>query len=294
MTKPFHMDVTERAIIRKSVQPIRAVGRAYRGGKTKKKAEKGVIPLLPPPPRTRNSPTLRRTYPVTVIRAMRPKTVPIQGSIPDCDCSRPTPGSRFCSSDNYTFFDDHTPTILADDLNAKHTAWGSRVVLPARHQLLQDAANYGYEVLGPDTPSHVPTDPRFRANVLNSVVCHRLPFPIYVEDLFDMDTQHLPILITLDTIAHLTPARPQTHRTNWSAYQRALEELHVGKSFSSPEEVDLAALHLNHEIQTAYGAATIHLPAPTCRRWDLPPCLQRALQHKRNLQRLWARMRRVI
>ncbi|GBP64862.1 Probable RNA-directed DNA polymerase from transposon BS [Eumeta japonica] len=230
MTKPFHMDVTERVI----------------------------NPSNP-------SELLAEKEPIVERRRRRRRRK-------DCDCSRPTPGSRFCSSDIHTFFDDHTPTILTGDLNAKHTAWGSRVVSLARRQLLQDAADYGYEVLGPDTPSHVPTDPHFRANVLNSVLCHRLPFPIHVEDLFDMDTQHL-ILITLDTIPHLTPARPQTHRTNWSAYQRALEELHVGKSFSSPEEVDLAALHLNHEIQTAYGAATIHLPAPTCRRWDRPPCL---------------------
>ncbi|GBP37483.1 hypothetical protein EVAR_79416_1 [Eumeta japonica] len=102
-----------------------------------------------------------------------------------------------------------------------------------------------------------------------------------------MDTQHLSILITLGTTAHLTPARPDTHRTNWSLNQRALEELHIGKSSSSPEEVDSAAQRLNHEIQIAYGAATTHLPAPTCRRWDLPPCLQRALQHKRNLGAAW-------
>ncbi|GBP78732.1 hypothetical protein EVAR_54543_1 [Eumeta japonica] len=33
------------------------------------------------------------------------------------------------------------------------------------------------------------------------------------------------------------------------------------------------------------------LVAPTHRRWDLPPRLQRAVQHKHNLQRLWARTR---
>ncbi|GBP94618.1 RNA-directed DNA polymerase from mobile element jockey [Eumeta japonica] len=65
----------------------------------------------------------------------------------------------------------------------------------------------------------------------------------------------------------------------------------MGKSFSSPEEVDSAASRLNHEIQVAYSSATTHLPAATCRRWDLPLRLQRALQHKRNLQRLWPRTR---
>ncbi|GBP33080.1 Retrovirus-related Pol polyprotein from transposon 297 [Eumeta japonica] len=156
---------------------------------------------------------------------------------------------------------------------------------------LQDAEDYGNEVLGPDTTLHVPTDSRFGTDVLDIVFCHRVPFPIHVEVIYDMDTQDLPILIMLGTTAHLTLARPQTHRTNWSAYLRTLEELHIGKSFSSSEEVELAALHLNQKIQTAYGAATTHLPAPTNRRWDLPPRLQCASQHKRNLQRLWAKTR---
>ncbi|GBP57181.1 hypothetical protein EVAR_37860_1 [Eumeta japonica] len=43
-----------------------------------------------------------------------------------------------------------------------------------------------------------------------------------------MDTQHLPIVITLGTTTHLTPARPEIYRTNWNAYQRALDELDIG------------------------------------------------------------------
>ncbi|GBP29508.1 Probable RNA-directed DNA polymerase from transposon BS [Eumeta japonica] len=129
-------------------------------------------------------------------------------------------------------FDDSTPTILAGDLNAKHTAWGSRVISSAGRQLLQDSEQHGYEVIGPDTPSHIPTDPRFRADVLDVLLCHQLPYPIYVEVLYDMDTQHLPILITLGTTAHMTPALPPTYRTDWDAFRSALGELHIGKSFS--------------------------------------------------------------
>ncbi|GBP17987.1 hypothetical protein EVAR_16931_1 [Eumeta japonica] len=90
---------------------------------------------------------------------------------------------------------------------------------------------------------------------------------------------------TLGTTAYMIPVRPQTHRTDWSAYQRALQELLIGKSFFYPDEVDLATQHLIEKVQTAYSAATTYLPAPTSRRWDLPPRLQRALQQKRNLQR---------
>ncbi|GBP52036.1 hypothetical protein EVAR_97506_1 [Eumeta japonica] len=100
------------------------------------------------------------------------------------------------------------------------------------------------------------------------MLCYRLPFPIHVEVLYDMDIEHLPILITLGATAYLTFACSQTHHTNWSAYQSTLKELHIGKFFSC--------------------SATTHLPTPNSRRWDLPPRLQRALQHKRNLQRMWA------
>ncbi|GBP47639.1 Probable RNA-directed DNA polymerase from transposon BS [Eumeta japonica] len=110
-----------------------------------------------------------------------------------------------------------TPTILAGDLNAKHTAWGSRVISPAGRQLLQDSEQHGYEVR---TTHHHTSRLTFRfADVLDVVLCHQLPYPIYVEVLYDMDTQHLPILITLGTTAHMTPARPPTHRTDWDAFK---------------------------------------------------------------------------
>ncbi|GBP08356.1 Probable RNA-directed DNA polymerase from transposon BS [Eumeta japonica] len=113
----------------------------------------------------------------------------------------PPSRSRFCSSDILTIFDDCIPTIVTGDLNANHIAWGSRVISPAGRQLLQDSEQHGYEVIGSDTPSHIPTDPRFRADVLDVVLCHQLSYSIHVEVLHDMDTQHLPIPITLGTTA---------------------------------------------------------------------------------------------
>ncbi|GBP22129.1 hypothetical protein EVAR_10638_1 [Eumeta japonica] len=50
-----------------------------------------------------------------------------------------------------------------------------RVVSPAGHRLLQDSEDrtshpHGYEVIGPDSPSRVPIDPRFGADVLDIVL----------------------------------------------------------------------------------------------------------------------------
>ncbi|GBP47303.1 Probable RNA-directed DNA polymerase from transposon X-element [Eumeta japonica] len=254
MTEPSHRDLTERAINPPNPSGLLAEEESIVEGRRRRRQ------------RRRRKKVLRNSgCPISscIVATKSPPRVSHTELEQNC-------GSRFCFSDIHAIFDNHTLTILAGDFNAKHTVWGSRVVSPMGRQLLQNTKDYGYEILCPDTPSHVPTDPRFSADVLDIVLCPRLPFPIHVEVLYDMATHHPPILITLGTTGHLTPARP--HNT-------------------PPEEVDLAAKHLNYEIQTAYGTATTHLPEPNCRQWDLPPRLQRAPQHKRNLQRLWARTR---
>ncbi|GBP15498.1 hypothetical protein EVAR_9278_1 [Eumeta japonica] len=56
---------------------------------------------------------------------------------------------------------------------------------------MEDAESRGYEVLGPDTPTHVPTDPRHRADILDIVLNH----------IYSMGTQHLSNLITITYVA---------------------------------------------------------------------------------------------
>ncbi|GBP37245.1 hypothetical protein EVAR_35678_1 [Eumeta japonica] len=108
--------------------------------------------------------------------------------------------------------------------------------LPDRPTTTTDSEEHGYEVVEPDT-THIPTDSHFGADILDVVLFYQLPYPIHVEMLYDTDTLHLPLLITLGTTAHTTSARPLTHRNDWSAYKRALEELHIGKSLSCPEDI---------------------------------------------------------
>ncbi|GBP32757.1 hypothetical protein EVAR_18910_1 [Eumeta japonica] len=62
---------------------------------------------------------------------------------------------------------------------------------------MKDAKSQGYEVLGPDTPTHVPTNPHRLADVFNIILSHKVGWPVHVEVIYDMDTQHLSILITV-------------------------------------------------------------------------------------------------
>ncbi|XP_050362050.1 uncharacterized protein LOC126781214 [Nymphalis io] len=92
------------------------------------------------------------------------------------------PGQVFCSTDVQSLIDSPMPTLIVGDLNAKHHAWGSRVITQAGRHLLEDSERQGYGVLGPGAPTHIPTNPTYQPDVLDIVLHHRLDAPIDVED----------------------------------------------------------------------------------------------------------------
>ncbi|GBP49142.1 Probable RNA-directed DNA polymerase from transposon BS [Eumeta japonica] len=98
------------------------------------------------------------------------------------------PGTKMCVQDIHAIFQEQTPTLIIGDLNAKHKAWGLHSISRAGRLLMEDAERQGYEVLGPDTPTHVPTDIRHRPDVLDIVIGHKMRRPMHVEVMYGMDT----------------------------------------------------------------------------------------------------------
>lgn len=201
------------------------------------------------------------------------------------------PGPRYSPQDISAIFDSPTPTLLAADLNAKHPDWGSRVINPVGRQLQQDAEAKDITILGPDSPTHIPTNNRHSADVLDILLTKNFPYPVQVEVLYDLDTNHLPLLITLALTAVCTVPRPQGIKTDWEAFSRALSGLDVGR-LSSPEEVEQEATRLTAKLQEAREAASRPIPQRRQNaRDELPTDLKRRLATKRRVRRDWARSR---
>ncbi|GBP63546.1 Probable RNA-directed DNA polymerase from transposon BS [Eumeta japonica] len=118
----------------------------------------------------------------------------------------------------------------------------------------------GYKVLGPDIPTHVPTDSRHRADVLDIILIH-------VEVIYDMVTQHLPILATVEVWARHLPPQTTRKRTDWTAFQVSLKTLHLGFSFAA---VYTVVNQLVNKIRRAQSITPTLLPISTSRRRDLP------------------------
>ncbi|KAJ0173910.1 hypothetical protein K1T71_010056 [Dendrolimus kikuchii] len=200
------------------------------------------------------------------------------------------PGPRFLATDLRNIFDGTTPTVLVGDLNAKHHAWGSRVITPAGKRLLDEAEAGDLTVIGPDSPTHIPSNPHHSADVLDIVVHQNLCCPVHIEVLYDLDTQHLPILVTLALEVIAIPQKTLSTRTNWAAYATSMEYLPLGP-LSTPEEVESSARLIMERMKAAKDAATTMSPIRTRRRPELPARLSQDINHKRALRRLWARTR---
>ncbi|GBP53891.1 hypothetical protein EVAR_96569_1 [Eumeta japonica] len=143
--------------------------------------------------------------------------------------------------DVHATFSDQTPTLIIDDLIAKRKAWGSHSIYRAGRLLMEDAERHGYEALGPDTFTHVPTDMRHRPDVLDIVIGHKIRRPMHVEFVSSMDTHHLLILVTVGTGTSNAPQATLRQRVVWENFETFLEALHLGPSFETAAYVEASA-----------------------------------------------------
>ncbi|KOB77430.1 putative endonuclease and reverse transcriptase-like protein, partial [Operophtera brumata] len=129
------------------------------------------------------------------------------------------------------------------------------------------------------------------ADVLDILLKKHIRCPVQIEVLYDLDTQHLPILITLALSANFTAPRPTGVKTDWVAYTTALMSIDVGP-LTTPAEVENEIAKFTDSIQKAKVEASTPIAARRPQARDqLPPHIKRELKKKRILRREWARSR---
>ncbi|CAH2094956.1 unnamed protein product [Euphydryas editha] len=201
------------------------------------------------------------------------------------------PGQDFHPEDLQCIFVQQRPTIMVGDLNAKHPTWGSNTMTPVGRKLYEDAELNGYVVVGPSSPTHIPSDPRCRPDVLDIVVHSGLPSPVNVEVIYDLDTQHLPLLVTVDLQDSIRVQKGPRRRIDWSHYAAHLKQFELPLPIRTVQEVEEATQVISNHIKMAMEEASIPINITTAQRNPLPGPLRAMLRRKRDLRKLWARTR---
>lgn len=202
------------------------------------------------------------------------------------------PGGPLNSADLQSLLPHATDTCLmaAGDWNCKSTTWNSLITNSVGKHLLEYADRHGYDISGPDTPTHYPDQQNYMPDVIDIAVHKGLPAPPILEVLTDeVQSDHQPVLMILQSRpASLQPPPPRP-RIDWPTFQDAIQETIPSRPISSAVDVDELTTEITATIQLAKDKAT--LPPRQARNPQTPAKLARLLQEKRRLRKTWQRTR---
>lgn len=89
--------------------------------------------------------------------------------------------------------------LIAGDLNAKNTNWGCRVINPNGTKLQYFTANTLYTIYAPNEHTYFPSNANRQADILDIIVIKSVPFSRTQEPFAELDSDHIPIKITISS-----------------------------------------------------------------------------------------------
>lgn len=141
--------------------------------------------------------------------------------------------------------------------------------------------------MGSDSPTHVPTCINHAADVLDIAVIQALHVPAYLKVLYDTDTQHFPIFLTLSSAIELKAPRTCI-KINWELYKENLIAYNLPCALSTREDIETAAKHWMSTISTAKEKSSQVIErSTTFLREILPDHIRKKLREKRRLRKRW-------
>ncbi|KOB69997.1 Uncharacterized protein OBRU01_15904 [Operophtera brumata] len=129
--------------------------------------------------------------------------------------------------------------IAAGDWNCKHPSWNSNTSNPDGGRLRRHADSRGYDVSGPETPTHYPDQTNYRPDVIDVAVHKGLPFFPRAEVLLDeLLSDHQPVLLRLETRPTTLRPLPRRPGIDWLKFADIIQGTTPTGPVSTPEEVD--------------------------------------------------------
>lgn len=163
------------------------------------------------------------TPPLQILEATIIK-IPIQNSPPITLISGYLPphttGSNFPTGDFQKLFSLSANVILVGDFNSHHTFWGNRRNNSYGIKLNSWTQSSRIQVIAPDSPthfSHTGTMP----SVIDLALFKNIPFAYRMEVLNDLNSDHLPVAIHLNS-SKINLNSPGQIKTDWKIFQQEL------------------------------------------------------------------------
>ncbi|GFX89233.1 probable RNA-directed DNA polymerase from transposon X-element [Trichonephila clavipes] len=182
--------------------------------------------------------------------------------------------------------------IIAGDLNAAHRTWSnarSNAFGYALRKLVNNKSNV--RIVAPHTPTHINASSRLgaRDSIIHLAVLKNIPFNHDIRVIDDLESDHLPVILTLYTGSALIKI-PDQLSTNWENFKFLLnnKSLPIPPS-SSNDDLEIAIRRLGENISEALIEASkpkfIQTPL------KLSSEIKAKIRHRNRIRKFWQRTR---
>ena len=169
-------------------------------------------------------------------------------------CYKP-PNKILFPSDLDAILPRATTAVAIGDFNAKNTVYHCNSTNSAGVTLLN------YANLKPDIQLHIPSEPTRspltyqNPDILDIAISINWKYPTTSTVLNELSSDHLPVVITVDSLPQFLCPFPNKPNYDWTIYRDKLTILTTTPTLASPNDVDNATLTLQNNIMTALKAS---------------------------------------
>lgn len=191
------------------------------------------------------------------------------------------PNKIITENDIKTLIPDHGKTILAGDLNCKHTYWNSTHCDAEGENLLEIALDEDILIHGPIEHTYHSDNDTFRSNVLDICLTRNITQQVTTETLNELSSDHLPVRIIIDhQFIHEDPVL-QIKFINWPHYNHILENNNTEyNNITNTDDLEQTITKLTHEISNAIETATVTKQNHKNKNQNLPDHIRQLIRLK--------------
>lgn len=183
------------------------------------------------------------------------------------------------------------PTVLAGDLNAKHSAWGCRSGNPKGNTLQKILLRHNLTIEAPRDHTHYPVAENYNSDILDIFITRNVPLHKDPYTLPKLSSDHNPVILEIPGKAD--PLPPTEAKLDWLHLKYLLEtSTFKCNQLRTVSDIDNEVTALTTEITDAIQKATAIKPAPSQPGQKLPLHLVHLIRKKNKTRRLWQRFRK--
>lgn len=208
-----------------------------------------------------------------------------------------SPSFNMYTNDFDKILTNYNKVIIIGDLNSKHVSWNCNTTNPNGRKLYKYLSNSSTIISAPDKPTYYPYDPNKSPDILDVVLLKSTSVIINQEPLFELDSDHLPVKISIGASLTLTesPRKLINGKPDWDKFKRYISDnIIIPRSISNTLTADEAISHFRETISKAAEQCTT---VSSCTfnsnyKSNITPSIQKLIKNKHQIRKQWQLHRR--